>query len=214
MLTNQKHTPQIGLFHGLAELLDQRHPLYILANMINWQFFEDKFQEHYSQKMGAPSKPIRLMVSLLILKYLRNLSDENLVEQWSENIYYQYLGGEQFFRPGIPCVPTELVAFRHRIGEAGMELILQESIGINTPKDGGGMGDVISVDTTVQEKNVTYPTDDKLYKKIIVKCMSIAKKEGLQLRQTYAKELKKLSFYNGLKSEKTGCGLLEKRIKE
>ena len=96
MLTNQKHTPQLGLFYRLAELLDQRHPLYILANMINWQFFEDKFGEQYSQKMGAPAKLIRLMVSLLILKYLRNLSDENLVEQWSENNYYQYLGGEQF----------------------------------------------------------------------------------------------------------------------
>ena len=81
--------------------------------------------------MGAPSKPIRLMVSLLILKYIRNLSDENLVEQWSENCYYQYLSGEQTFKPKIPCVPTELVAFRKRIGEAGVELILKESIRIN-----------------------------------------------------------------------------------
>jgi IS5 family transposase len=89
------------------------------------------------------------MVSLLILKYLRNLSDENLVEQWSENNYYQYFGGEQFFRPSQPCVSTELVAFRHRIGESGMELILQESIQINKPPKDEDMGDVISVDTTI-----------------------------------------------------------------
>ena len=63
--------------------------------------------------MGKPAKPIRLMVSLLILKYLRNLSDEkSIVEQWAENCYYQYFSVEQHFQPNIPCVPTELVAFR------------------------------------------------------------------------------------------------------
>jgi IS5 family transposase len=69
--------------------------------------FEDAFSKHYSATMGAPAKPIRLMVSLLILKQLRNLSDESIVEQWSENSYYQYLGGEQIFRAEQPCVPTE-----------------------------------------------------------------------------------------------------------
>lgn len=131
--------------------------------------FDEAFKVYYSGKMGKPSKPIRLMVALLILKYVRNLSDESLVEQWSENFYYQYFSGEHQFQPCLPCVPTELVAFRKRIGEAGMELILKESIRVNEPPDKGS-GTVISVDTTVQEKNITYPTDDKLYKKIIVKC--------------------------------------------
>lgn len=104
MLSTKKLSPQKGLFNGLADQLDQKHPLYLLANKVNWSFFEDAFKKHYSEKMGAPAKPIRLMVSLLILKSLRNLSDENLVEQWSENIYYQYLSGEQHFQPSIPCV--------------------------------------------------------------------------------------------------------------
>ena len=93
MLSTQKYTPQLGLFHGLADQLDQKHPLYQLANKINWSFFDDAFKKHYSEKMGKPAKPIRLMVSLLILKYVRNLSDENLVEQWAENIYFQYFSG-------------------------------------------------------------------------------------------------------------------------
>jgi IS5 family transposase len=163
MLSIQKHTPQLGLFSGLADQLDQKHPLYQLANSINWPFFDDAFKKHYSEKMGKPAKPIRLMVSLLILKFLRNLSDENLVEHWAENIYFQYLSGEQFFQPNIPCVPTELIAFHQRIGEPGVELILQESIRINEPPEDSNL---VSVDTTVQEKNITYPTDDMLYKKI------------------------------------------------
>src|SRR5215217_1501040 len=201
---SKKHSPQLGMFTGLGDQLDQKHPLYLLAHKINWSVFDDAFKVHYSENMGAPAKPIRLMVSLLILKHLRNLSDESLVEQWSENLYYQYLSGEQHFQPTIPCVPTELVAFRHRIGEAGMELILKESIRINEPGD-GDLGSVVSVDTTVQEKNITYPTDDKQYKKIIKKCWKIATREGIALRQSYTRTFKKLGYEQRFKNTKSGA---------
>ncbi len=205
MLSTQKHSPQMGFFSGLADQLNQKHPLYLLADKINWPLFDEAFKKYYSEKMGAPAKPIRLMVSLLILKYVRNLSDENLVEQWSENNYFQYFSGEQFFQPKIPCVPTELVAFRQRIGEPGVELILQESIRVNEPPDNNDEGIVVSVDTTVQEKNITYPTDDKLYKKIITKCWKIADKEKIDLRQSYTKTFKKLSNEQRFKRTKHGA---------
>ena len=216
MITEQTTTNQLGLFPGFASQLDQKHPLYLLANKINWSVFEEQFRPLYSEKMGAPAKPIRLMVSLLLLKYLRDLSDESIVEQWTENVYYQYLGGEQFFRAGPPCVATELVAFRHRIGQAGMEVILKESIRINKPADDENMGNEISVDTTVQEKNITYPTDDKLYNKIITNCIKIAEREDVKLRQTYVKEIKELSFQQRFKKRKNGTSIARranKRIK-
>jgi transposase, IS5 family len=211
MLSIQKHTPQLGLFGGLADQLDQKHPLYQLANKINWSFFDDAFKKHYSEKMGKPAKPIRLMVSLLILKFVRNLSDENLVEHWAENIYFQYFSGEQFFQPNKPCVPTELVAFRLRIGEPGVELILQESIRINEPPEDSNL---VSVDTTVQEKNITYPTDDKLYKKIIKKCWKIADKEKIDLRQSYTRVVKKLSNLQRFKGTKHGAKAARKANKK
>jgi IS5 family transposase len=205
MLTpSKKYIPQLGLFTGLADQLNQKHPLYQLSHKIDWSVFENAFKVYYSETMGKPSKPIRLMVSLLILKYVRNLSDENLVEQWSENIYYQYFSGEHHFRPAIPCVPTELVAFRQRIGEAGVELILKESIRVNDPPDKGG-ATVVSVDTTVQEKNITYPTDDKLYKKIIKKCWNIADQEGIDLRQSYRRVVKKLGHQQRFKNTRSGA---------
>lgn len=214
MLSTKKYSAQIGLFNALGDQLDQKHALYLLANKINWPLFEDSFKKHYSEKMGKPAKPIRLMVSLLILKYVRNLSDENLVEHWSENLYYQYFSGEQNFQPNIPCVPTELVAFRQRIGEEGVELILKESIRINEPGDNNNLGVVVSVDTTVQEKNITYPTDDKLYKKIIKKCWIIADNESIDLRQPYTQVVKKLSNEQRFKSTKQGAKLARKAGKK
>ena len=215
MLTTPKHSPQLGFFSALSDQLNQKHPLYLLADSIRWSVFNESFKKHYSEKMGAPSKPIRLMVSLLILKYVRNLSDESVVEQWSENIYYQYFSGEQYFKSTIPCVPTELVAFRNRIGEAGMELILQESIRVNNPPDDKNNDNiVVSVDTTVQEKNITYPTDDKLYKKIIKRCWIIADKESIDLRQSYTRVVKQLSQRQRFKSRKQGAKAARKAGKK
>lgn len=183
-------TSQLGFYSTFEEQLSHRHPLYILANKIDWKVFEEAFKKHYSDE-GRPAKPIRLMVALLMLKHIRNLSDESVVEQWMENVYYQYFSGEAAYACGVPCEASELVHFRNRIGEEGIELILKESIRVN----GDDTDDShVSVDTTVQEKNVTFPTDDKLYKKIIKQCWAISEEEGLPVRQSYTRTLKKLSF--------------------
>jgi IS5 family transposase len=190
MLAKPKVKQQMSFFSTFEEQLNHQHPLYILANRIDWKKFEDAFKKHYSETMGAPGKPIRLMVGLLMLKHIRNVSDESVVEQWAENSYYQYFCGEEYFAAAQPCVPTELVEFRKRIGEEGIEMILKESIRING-KD--GKEDEGTTDTTVQEKNITFPTDSKLHKKIIDKCKDISEKENLELRQTYTRTVKKLS---------------------
>lgn len=188
----KKTCPQPSLFSSLADQLNPRHPLYLLANKIDWQRFETFFSPLYSADNGRPAKPIRLMCGLLILKHVRNLSDESIVEQWSENAYYQYFCGMLEFTPSFPCNASELVHFRKRIGEKGMELILSESIRINQEDDDRDHHDTAFIDSTVQEKNVTYPTDAKLHKKIIRKVLSIVKSLGLPLRQSYTFVLKKI----------------------
>ena len=187
-----KVTNQNSLFFNFEATLNQKHPLFILANKIHWHVFEDAFFPLYSQDKGRPAKPIRLMVGLLMLKHIRNVSDESVVEQWSENIYYQYFCGENAFVASPPCEASELVHFRNRIGEQGIELILKESIRINGDDSND---DNINVDTTVQEKNITFPTDAKLHKKIIKKCQKIAKEEQLLVRQTYTRTLKELARF-------------------
>lgn len=211
MLPKVKPTNQLGFYSTLEEQLNHQHPLYKLSNHINWIVFDEAFKKHYSPSQGRPGKSIRLMVSLLILKQLRNLSDESVVEQWSENAYYQYFSGEPLFSSKQPCVPTELVEFRKRIGESGVELIFKESIRVN----GSDADDEnLSGDTTVQEKNITYPTDDKLYKKIISKCRSIAEKEGILLRQSYIFKVKKLSTIQRFRRNKGGDAKARKASKK
>lgn len=189
MIPPKKPQNQLSLFFSFADTLDQKHSLFILGNRIHWDIFEEAFEPLYCPDNGRPGKPIRLMVGLLMLKHIRNVSDESVVEQWSENIYYQYFCGESSFVPGAPCEASELVHFRKRIGESGIELILKESIRIN---GNDGDDDNVNIDTTVQEKNITYPTDAKLHRKIINKCKAISEKEGLPQRQSYVRVLKEL----------------------
>jgi len=45
----------------------------------------------------------------------------------------------------------------------------------------------VRIDTTVHEKIITYPTDNKLHRKIITKCKVISEKEELPIRQSYSR---------------------------
>ncbi len=188
MLAKTQSPSQLGFYSTFEEQLSHQHPLYILASQIDWNLFEEAFAKLYSEE-GRPAKSIRLMVSLLMVKHIRNISDESVVEQWSENCYYQYFSGEKIFACGAPCEASELVHFRNRIGTEGIELIFKESIRING-KDGQEQD--ATTDTTVQEKNITYPTDNKLHRKIINKCIAIAAEQDIELRQSYTRTLKKL----------------------
>jgi IS5 family transposase len=210
MLSRPKSTSQLGFYSTFEEQLSHQHPLYILANTIHWNIFEEAFSKLYSEE-GRPAKPIRLMVSLILLKHIRNISDESVVEQWSENSYYQYFSGEKIFACGNPCEASELVHFRHRIGEEGIELILKESIRLNG-KD--AQEQEATTDTTVQEKNITYPTDNKLHRKIIKKCIAIAAEEGLEIRQSYTRILKKLLMDQRFRNHPKNKGKAKKADKK
>ena len=184
---------QLSLFSSLEDMLNHNHPLYKLANKINWRRFEEAFSPLYCRTNGRPAYPIRLMCGLLILKHLRNVSDESVVLQWSENAYYQYFCGQLEFLPKEPCEASDLVHFRNRIGEAGMEVILSESIRVNTENDDEDHFNTAFIDSTVQEKNITYPTDAKLHKKIIKRVLKIVREKRLPLRQSYQRTLKAIS---------------------
>ena len=115
------------LLQNLDDWLDPQQELYQLAHQLDWEWIEKELTPHYSTK-GRPSKPIRLMVSLLLLKHLKNLGDETVVQEWQQNPYFQFFSGFQTFQWNLPADPSDLVLFRKRIGEAGVEKIFQMTI--------------------------------------------------------------------------------------
>ena len=189
MLGKSPNQSQKNLFQPLLlDFINLDHELVLLSKEIDWSVFDEEFSDHYSET-GAPAKPIRLMVGLLILKQIFDYGDETLMPAWVGNPYFQYFCGEAHFQWNIPCDPSDLVHFRKRIGEKGIEKILAQSIKVHG-KD--ALSDEIVFDTTAQEKNITYPTDTKLRVKIIKKCNKIAIAEQVEQRRSYKREVKRL----------------------
>ena len=190
---------QADLFRSrLDQILNQQHPLFVLANQIDWSVFDKKFGLLYFEK-GRPGKPTRLLVGLHYLKHAFNESDESVVARLLENGYWQYFCGFEFFIHSLPIDPTSMTRWRKRIGPKNMEQLLSETL--ETAKREEHLTEQhmerVNVDTTVQEKAIAYPIDARLYHKARVLLVKAAKDRGIPLRQSYLRLGKRSLIMSG-----------------
>jgi len=180
----------------LGRIIDKRHPLVQLSRVVDWERFEEVFGTTYHPEVGRPGISTRLMVSLHYLKYTFNLSDEGVVEGWCENPYWQYLSGMRYFEHEKPIDPSSMVRWRERIGEAGAEELLKQTIesGLKLKAIKKSQLKRINVDTTVQEKAIRYPTDARLYHRAMERLVKAARERGIKLRQSYKRKSKEMLF--------------------
>jgi IS5 family transposase len=162
-----------------------------LAKEIDWASLEKEFAPLYGT-VGRPSIPIRTIVGLLLLKQIYNLGDETVMEWYIDSPYCQHFCGEVYFQYKYPFDPSDFVHFRKRIGEEGMKKLFKQSIELFGKEKVRKEVKEVRVDTTVQEKNITFPTDRKLMEKVIEHCKRIARKEDITLKRTYIYEIRKL----------------------
>ena len=179
---------------AIAPLINLEHSLVKLSALIDWQVFESQWSAYFPSKTGRPATSPRLIAGLLYLQHTFALSDEALIATWVENPYWQYFCGEVYFQHTPPIDPSSLTRWRSRIGQAGIERLLSESI------DAARRGKVVKeasfdkiiVDTTVMEKAVAYPTDSQLLETARQHLVKLANRLGLPLRQNYNREAPKL----------------------
>jgi IS5 family transposase len=204
----------------LDQMIDLRHPLAVLAGRLPWAQIEAALAPAFARKnrqgqvatgsdlfgttleiagagvstAGRPRLPIRLMAALLYLKHAFNLSDEELVDRWSENVVWQYFSGQHYYTPTLPCDATQIGRFRTAIGEAGVEELLKATIDTAVQSKAVRVAEFerIIVDTTVQEKAITHPVNSRLLEIARAKVVQAAKRVGIALKQTFVKEGKQL----------------------
>ena len=178
----------------LENIIDLRHELVKLSEVIDWFSLNQEFAGFYSDVKGRVAKPIRLMAGLILLQHTYDLSDEEIVKRWSENPYWQYFCGFEYFQHDLPIDPTSLIKWRQRIGKEGCEKILSLTIQAGIETNVITKRDIkrVIVDTTVQEKNIAFPTDSALYLDALEKLVGFSKKLGIKLRQSYTRKAKTL----------------------
>lgn len=170
----------------LLNIINPRHELVRLAELIDWQRFDEAFGALYAE-IGRPGKPTRLMVGLHLLKHLLNLSDETACERWVENPYYQHFCGFAYFQHELPIDRSSMTRWRERIGPGGMEVLLAATVAAGLEAGAVVENDLkrVTVDTTVQPKAVAHPSDARLYHRGREILVRLAKSHGLTLRQSY-----------------------------
>ncbi len=173
-----------------------------LSDSIDWQSIEEELAEAYPATTGNPNKPIRLMVGLHYLRYMFSLSEESIVWAYIENPYYQYFCGEKVFQHAFPIDRSSMSRFRERLKKKRLYKLLQETIksGFKNKILQAKSVDCAVINSTVQEKNITHPTDAKLYYKAIIHLSKLAKRLGIKQHQSYTrvgrKPLIKINSYN------------------
>ncbi|MCH8904609.1 MAG: transposase [Bacteroidetes bacterium] len=118
---------EVQLNRTLKLFIDPTHPLVTLAGRIPWKGFEKWFTSLYPN-VGSPTKPIRLMTALLILKNLYNLGEGKLIPEWVRDPYFQYFSGETEFQWRFPYDPSDLTRFTKGIGQKWVERIIEVSM--------------------------------------------------------------------------------------
>jgi hypothetical protein len=180
----------------LVNIINMRHELVRLAAPIDWSVFDRQFGAQFESTTGRPALPTRLVAALLYLKHTYALSDEAVVERWVENPYFQHFCGERYFQHEMPCDPSSLVRWRKRIGEAGAEWLLTQTI--EAAKASGTIRQTslstIVVDTTVQPKAIAYPTDSRLLNRTRQQLVDAAQAHGIELRQSYVSTWNRLRW--------------------
>jgi transposase, IS5 family len=188
----QEWTGEQDLFRArLDQIINMKHELVRLAQTVDWSSIDEQVADCFSEN-GRPALPTRFAVGLLLLKQIYGLSDELVCERWVYDPYFQYFTGAEFFAHEFPHERSGISHWRKRIGEM-LDVLLQESLRVAHASGALKPQDVarVTVDSTVQPKAVTHPTDAKLMLRAIEKLGAQAKAEGLRLRQSYVRLAKR-----------------------
>src|SRR6476469_7760700 len=193
-----KTTGSNDLFRArLDQIINMKHELVLLAGKIDWDWIDGEIAPLYSEN-GRPGIETRFMIGLLLLKHTYGLSDEGVCERWVHDPYFQFFTGEEFFRHAFPHERSDLSHWRKRLGDK-LELLLAESLRVAHEAGALRSQDLkrVTVDTTVQPKAITFPTDAKLLHAAIKGLNRLARKHSVRLRQSYSRVAKAAAMMAG-----------------
>ncbi len=203
-----------GLFRArLDQIINMKHALAVLAEKIDWAWLDSELADCFSDQ-GRPAEPVRFMLGMLMLKHTYGLSDEQVWDRWVHDPYFQYFTGEEFFQHELVHERSGMSHWRRRIGDR-LDILLAETLRVAHDSGALKKSDLarVTVDTTVQPKNVAFPTDAKLLETAIHQLAKLAKQHGVALRQSYVRLAKRAAMMAGRYAHAKQFKRMNKQIK-
>ncbi len=197
----------------LDQIINLKHELVVLAERIDWVWLDDELAGCFSDQ-GRPAEPVRFMIGMFMLKHTYGLSDEQTWDRWVQDPYFQYFTGEEFFQHALPHERSGMSHWRKRIGDR-LDILLAETLRV--AHDAGALkkSDLarVTVDTTVQPKNVAFPTDAKLLETAIRQLGKLARQHSVPLRQSYGRVASRAAMMAGRYAHAKQFKRMNRRIK-
>ncbi len=197
----------------LDQIINMKHALAVLAEKIDWAWLDSELADCFSDQ-GRPAEPVRFMLGMLMLKHTYGLSDEQVWDRWVHDPYFQYFTGEEFFQHELVHERSGMSHWRRRIGDR-LDILLAETLRVAHDSGALKKSDLarVTVDTTVQPKNVAFPTDAKLLETAIHQLAKLAKQHGVALRQSYVRLAKRAAMMAGRYAHAKQFKRMNKQIK-
>ena len=197
----------------LDQVINLKHALVVLTDKIDWDWIDDQLAERFSAE-GRPAEPVRFMIGMMLLKATYALSDEATWDRWVHDPYFQYLTGEEFFQHTLPHERSGLSHWRKRIGD-DLDILLQESLRLAEESGALNKRDMarVTVDTTVQPKDIAFPTDAGLLLTAIQQLGKLARTHDVPLRQSYARVAKRAALMAGRYAHAKQFRRMQKKLK-
>ena len=197
----------------LDQIINMKHALVVLADKIDWVWLDDKLAGCFCDQ-GRPAEPVRFMIGMFLLKDTYTLSDEDVWERWVHDPYFQYFTGEEFFQHELPHERSGMSHWRKRVG-GHLDILLAETLRIADDIGALKKSDLarVTIDTTVQPKNIAFPTDARLLLTAIQQLAKLAGKHDVPLRQSYARVAKRAALMAGRYAHAKQFKRMNRRIK-
>jgi IS5 family transposase len=197
----------------LDQIINMKHALAVLADKIDWAWLDAQLADCFSDK-GRPAEPVRFMIGMFLLKHTYGLSDEQVWDRWVQDPYFQYFTGEEFFQHALPHERSGMSHWRKRIGDK-LDILLQESLRVAHDTGALKKSDLarVTIDTTVQPKNIAFPTDARLLEVAIRQLGKLARTHDVPLRQSYGRVAKRAAMMAGRYAHAKQFKRMNRRIK-
>jgi IS5 family transposase len=181
----------------LDQIINMKHALVALADRIDWAWLDEQLADRFSDE-GRPAEPVRFMIGMFLLKHTYALSDEQVWDRWVHDPYFQYFTGEEFFQHALAHERSGMSHWRKRVGDR-LDILLQESLRIAHDTGALKKSDLarVTVDTTVQPKNIAFPTDARLLEVAIGQLGKLAREHDVPLRQSYGRLARRAAMMAG-----------------